>query len=389
MSVHAPRFLPLAPRLVALHCSASGPSQWDGYPALVDPDVCWMPLALQGYEGGASWPAGAPTSLAAEARRILRALASSSGEVHLVGHSYGGAVALQVALMWPERIHSVTVYEPVLVHLLQQDEASAPLAADLLQLAAAVSAEVHAGQDEAAAERFVDYWSGPGTWMRVGTARRAALARHMPKVAAEFGALFTATADHARMEPFGPEVRIVTGTASPAPVRAQPSSCIDWSRTRRSRKSPARATWRRSSTPPRSRPCCFLNTNASRWRWLHEAVHACSPAPGSHGPPSLRSQCTMGAAHAFRTAFRKLCPRWRPTLRNPCRRERRVEAGEAALREVVGRSATRSTGACSRWSTACCRGASNDRRRALAPWSPAVSRDLPSAPFTSEQRAPR
>jgi len=47
------------------------------------------------------------------------------------------------------------------------------------------------------AERFVDYGSGPGTRLRVGTAPRASQARHMPKVVAEFGALFTATADYA------------------------------------------------------------------------------------------------------------------------------------------------------------------------------------------------
>ena len=219
MPIQAPRFLPLAPRLVVLHCSASGPAQWDAYRALVDPDVCWMAAALQGYDSNTRWPVGARTTLAAEARRVFAALANSSGEVHLVGHSYGGAVALQVAVMWPERIRSVTVHEPVLAHLLQRDAASAPQAAELLQVAAAVSAGVQAGDDEAAAERFVDYWSGPGTWARVGTGRRAALARHMPKVVAEFGALVTATADYAEMEPVGPEVRIVAGSASPAPVR--------------------------------------------------------------------------------------------------------------------------------------------------------------------------
>ena len=81
MPIPAPRFLPLAPRLVVLHCSASGPAQWDAYRALVDPDVCWMAPALQGYDSDARWPVGARTTLAAEARRVFAALANSSGEV--------------------------------------------------------------------------------------------------------------------------------------------------------------------------------------------------------------------------------------------------------------------------------------------------------------------
>jgi pimeloyl-ACP methyl ester carboxylesterase len=219
MPINAPRFLPLAPRVVALHCSASSPSQWDAYHALVDPSVSWMAPPLQGYEPGSQWPAGASTSLAAEARRILALLANTSGTVDLVGHSYGGAVALQVAASWPERIRSVTVYEPVAFHLLDRDTASAPLAADVRRLAADIAAGASSGHGEEAGERFVDYWSGPGTWVRVGPARRAALARHMPKVSAEFGALLAATIDFGALEPPGPRVRLVAGTASPAPVR--------------------------------------------------------------------------------------------------------------------------------------------------------------------------
>jgi pimeloyl-ACP methyl ester carboxylesterase len=213
-----PRFRNLEARILALHCSASSPSQWDAYRPLLAGGCRLHAPALLGYEDGSSWPFGVGVSLRAEALQLLPLLATHGGPIDLVGHSYGGAVALQVAALWPERIRSVTVYEPVAFHLLRADAASAALADEVRQLAAAMAANVHANDPEAAAERFVDYWSGAGTWARLSARRRPALARSMPKVCAEFGALFGAEPAYDALQPTGPEVRVVVGTASPAPV---------------------------------------------------------------------------------------------------------------------------------------------------------------------------
>jgi pimeloyl-ACP methyl ester carboxylesterase len=218
MTLNAPRFLPVAPQLVVLHCSASSPGQWEPYRPMIEPATRWIAPPLQGYESESPWPLGAPTTLAAEARRVLPILARSGGVVDLVGHSYGGAVALQVASAWPERIRSVTVYEPVLFHLLQEDTQSAARASEVRCVAADIASRLHAGDGEGAGKRFVDYWSGPGTWSRIGLRMRAALALRMSKVNAEFGALFAATTEFAGLAEGGPQVRLVAGTDSPAPV---------------------------------------------------------------------------------------------------------------------------------------------------------------------------
>lgn len=41
--------------------------------------------------------------------------------MHLIGHSYGGAVSLHVALQRPERVRSLALYEPVLFAPLRDD----------------------------------------------------------------------------------------------------------------------------------------------------------------------------------------------------------------------------------------------------------------------------
>nr|WP_231402973.1 alpha/beta hydrolase [Caenimonas aquaedulcis] len=217
--MHALRPPSPAPRIVALHCSAGGPAQWDAYRTLGDPAACWATPALQGYDAGATWRTGTPATLRGEAERVGALLAGTGGQVDLVGHSYGGAVALHVAMAWPARVRSVTVYEPVLFHLLQRDPYSRGLAAEVKAVADDIAQELRAHASERAGERFVDYWSGRGTWARLGEGQRAAIARRMPKVSAEFGALFAATSHYRELDIPGLTVRLVTGTASPAPVR--------------------------------------------------------------------------------------------------------------------------------------------------------------------------
>jgi len=59
------------------------------------------------------------------------------------------------------------------------------------------------GRCEAAAEHFVDYWSGPGAWAALPPPRRQAIVTRMPKVNAEFGALcsfFRRDGDNLRLD---------------------------------------------------------------------------------------------------------------------------------------------------------------------------------------------
>lgn len=68
----------------------------------------------RGYTGSSS--ASASVSVASEAldcRALLRYLGVA--RAHVVGHSYGGAVALQLALDAPEVVHSLALLEPALM----------------------------------------------------------------------------------------------------------------------------------------------------------------------------------------------------------------------------------------------------------------------------------
>lgn len=206
------------PVAVALHSSGAGARQWTPYRTLVDAAWQWITPELLGYEDAASWPLGGTTSLDAEARRV-RTTIDGLGQrpVHLVGHSYGGTVALQVALTWPERVASLTLYEPVRFALLRGQDPDAWQ--DIVGTGRRIGLLALAGRLHESARVFVDYWSGEGAWQRLSAARQDAIARRMPKVHAEFEALFADRVPESTYGLLPMPLRVVCGTASPLPAR--------------------------------------------------------------------------------------------------------------------------------------------------------------------------
>ena len=209
-----------APQLViGLHCSASSSRQWDGYGQLLPAGMRLVAAELIGYGSGEGWTPGAAVSLESEARRLGPLLFSAPGGAHLVGHSYGGAVALQMALLWPDRVKTLSLFEPVRFALLQEDREHEAIWKAIVSVGRRIGWHALSGQLDQAASLFVDYWSGAGAWERLPTARRRAIAERMPKVRAEFEALF-ADAEPARSyNRLKMPVRLITGSTSPLPAR--------------------------------------------------------------------------------------------------------------------------------------------------------------------------
>ena len=212
-----PRFFVRSTPIVAIHSSASSPRQWKGYAELLDADAPLHTPFLLGYDVEEPW-GSSPVTLEAEAWHALRGHHARAG-VHLVAHSYGGAVAVQAALLRPDLVRSLTLYEPSAFHLLDLDADSAAEAEEIRAVALRAMVLTLSGRNREAAELFVDYWSAPGAWARMAPARQAEIARRMPKVRAEFGALFQSRMDVAPLHQAGIPVRIVHGSASPAPAR--------------------------------------------------------------------------------------------------------------------------------------------------------------------------
>ncbi len=117
----------------------------------------------------------------------LEHLLDAVGEpVHLVGHSYGGFLALLVALHRPRAVRSIAVYEPVSFGVLRSrgdEEALATLPASETPFPESVEAI------ETWLEGFVDYWNGPGGWANQKDAVKEAFRKSARKMIGEVRSL--------------------------------------------------------------------------------------------------------------------------------------------------------------------------------------------------------
>ncbi|MDZ5457412.1 alpha/beta fold hydrolase [Azohydromonas lata] len=202
-------------RVIALHSSASGARQWDAWREHLPAALEFTTPSLMGYAGDNPWHEDTPVSLAEEACRLEPLLAH--GGVHLLGHSYGGAVALELALRCPQRVLSLTLYEPVRFGVLRMHDTRTAWQA-VLALGQAVREHVRARRLHEAGALFVDYWSGARAWEHCTPRRREAIAACMPKVDAEFAALFADARPLSALCRLRMPVRLLAGSASPAPV---------------------------------------------------------------------------------------------------------------------------------------------------------------------------
>jgi pimeloyl-ACP methyl ester carboxylesterase len=159
------------PVVVLVHSSVAGARQWRRLMSELEDRYHLIAVNLFGYGRTPPWTAERKQTLADQAA-LIEAAVADRGQVRLIGHSFGGAVAMKAAAALGPRVEQLILFEPNAFHLLAQN-GRAEAFAEIAGLRDVVIRAGASGDWTTAGQRFADYWGGAGTWDAMLEERRA------------------------------------------------------------------------------------------------------------------------------------------------------------------------------------------------------------------------
>lgn len=204
------------PGVVCLHANASTSSQWRELTDLLSPK--YLVLAPDSYGAGKSpdWPSDHEIGLRDEVDFLEPVFEQAGTPFTLVGHSYGAAIALIAALLHPERVRALVLYEPTLFAVVYEKNKSFEGIEGIRDAVLAAGAALDAGDKNAAARHFIDYWMGAGSWDATPPQRQPAIAASMVNVRRWGHALYTEPTPLDVFAKLDMPILYMIGEASPA-----------------------------------------------------------------------------------------------------------------------------------------------------------------------------
>ncbi len=160
---------------------------------------------LLGYGYSGPWPDRKPFHFRQDLEFLETVIGSEP--LHLVGHSYGGFLALQFAIAHPELVRSIAVYDPVAFSILDADEREP------------VSLVRREFDGDVWLEAFVEWWNGAGAWTRLPEETRGAFRAVGWKVFQEVMSLTADQTDRATYATIAAPTLVMGGGNSPLTER--------------------------------------------------------------------------------------------------------------------------------------------------------------------------
>ena len=196
--------------VLLIHSGGFTSRQWRKLAERLSPRFRVLAPDLLGYGTSGAWPDGEPFHFRQDVDLLESLL---DGPAHLVGHSYGGFLALQLALRRPDLVRSIAAYEPVAFGILDEVED-----ADAFAGLALVKRDWEPANDDWL-RAFVEWWNGPGAWDRLNEETRGAFRSAGWKLFNEVISLAADRTDRATYATISAPTLILGGELSPLAER--------------------------------------------------------------------------------------------------------------------------------------------------------------------------
>lgn len=204
--------------VVLIHSSVSANRQWRALAQALSDRYRVLAPNLFGYGLTTPWPGTSPQSLYAQAQIVLALCEHAGAPAHLVGHSFGGSVAMKAAMLLGARVKSLILLEPNPFYLLRQNGRTAAFL-ESRALRDHVKCFGSLGDWSTVAERFADYWLGDGSWAAMPDKRRAAFADALPPNFHEWDAVMDEQTTVDEWKTLAARTLVVSDGATRLPIR--------------------------------------------------------------------------------------------------------------------------------------------------------------------------
>ena len=157
--------------VILIHSTVSGNRQWKTLMEDLGRDFRVLAPNLRGYGKTSSWPGERTLNLSDQVQLIEPLIETSEQRVYLIGHSYGGSVALKAAMCFPEKTEGLLLLEPNPFYLLRQNHRMEGYR-EALELRDQIRKHGSKNNWTPAADFFANYWIGPGALENMSEKRK-------------------------------------------------------------------------------------------------------------------------------------------------------------------------------------------------------------------------
>ena len=177
--------------VLLIHSTVAGNKQWRKLVEYLSPNYRVLAPNLFGYGTTPEWSKNRHQTLIDQVDLLANFFAQNES-ISIVGHSFGGSVAMMAAKKYPAKIKKLILIEPNPFYLLEHhsDHDSYQEALNLRDIIKTNAYKETWGQ---AAEKFADYWNGSGTWKQMDGLRREKFAEALKPNFHEFDCVINET----------------------------------------------------------------------------------------------------------------------------------------------------------------------------------------------------